>query len=333
MSLLIRAAALTHFEAVAAQCGLNPTTLLRQCGLPLRCLCEPDLKIPARQVALLLETAAQTGNEPAFGLCMAESRRLSNLGPLGLLVRDEPTLRDALEVLVRYLHVHNEAMTLRLEAAGGLVVIREEILTESGEPVRQATELALAVTYRMLRTLMGAQWQPRLVCFTHRAPPRLDAHRRVFGTKVEFGHEFNGIVCNESDLDIPNPGADPVMANYARQALAGAATSDPNAFSNKVRQLVVLLLPRGLCRADVVAAHLGVTRRTVARHLQSEGTSFGDQVNAVRRELTQRYLTEGSRSLAEVSALIGFAAPSAFSRWHRQIFGQAARTLAKSGTI
>src|SRR5574337_2066768 len=62
-------------------------------------------------------------------------------------------------------------------------------------------------------------WRARLVCFAHRAPASSEVHRRVFGPAVEFGHEFNGIVCNAADLDAPNPGADPVMARYTRQLL------------------------------------------------------------------------------------------------------------------
>ena len=50
-------------------------------------------------------------------------------------------------------------------------------------------------------------------------PPSLAVHRRVFGQAVEFGHEFNGIVCNAADLDAPNPGADPVMARYTQRLL------------------------------------------------------------------------------------------------------------------
>ena len=47
-------------------------------------------------------------------------------------------------------------------------------------------------------------------------------------------------------------------------------------------------------------------------------------VNELRRELFARYLKDGARSLTEVSALLGFSASSAFSRWHRQQFGIAA---------
>jgi AraC-like DNA-binding protein len=182
----------------------------------------------------------------------------------------------------------------------------------------------VGVTYRVLAVFMGASWRPRLVCFTHRAPARLTVHRRVFGT-VEFGHEFDGIVCNAADLDAANPGADPVMARYTRRLLEQAPRKQP-LVSDRVRAFIVLLLPRGHCRVEVVAQHLGVDRRTVTRHLAAEGTSFSALVDELRRLLLSRYLKEGARSLSEVSSLLGFSEPSAFSRWHRNQFGSAART-------
>jgi AraC-like DNA-binding protein len=326
MTALIRSAVLTSFSDLAASCGLNARALLVDAGLPQRCLDDPDLKVPARAIARLLELAAERGHEPAFGLRLAESRRLSNLGPLGLLVRDRPTLRDALEALVHHIHVHNEALSIGVEQHSNLVVVSLELSVHGGALLRQSTELAVGVTFRVLEIFMGANWQPRLVCFTHSKPVSLGVHRRLFGRSVEFGHQFNGIVCNAADLDVINPGADAVMVRYAQRLLAQTLDTSSR-MSDRVHQLVVVLLPRGLCRVEVVAQHLGIDRRTVARRLAEEQTSFSALVNELRRELFARYQKDGARTLTEVSALLGFSAPSAFSRWHRQQFGIAARQL------
>ena len=224
---------------------------------------------------------------------------------------------------MHHIHVHNEAVAVRVEEHGGLVVIRTELTAEGPGSLRQATELVVGVSCRVLQVLLGATWQPRLVCFTHAAPKGLAVHRRVLGPAVEFGHEFNGIVCNAADLDAPNPGADPVMARYSKKLLQPALAHD-SSMSTRVRQLVVLLLPRGLCRVEVVAQHLGVDRRTVHRKLDAEGTSFSSLLDAERRELAGRYVEDSDRPLTEVSALLGFSAPSAFSRWHTASTGTSA---------
>ena len=323
MAALVRSAALTHFAELAAACGLDARALVAAAGLPPRCLGEPDLKVPAHLVGQLLEQAAAQAGEPAFGLRLAESRRLSNLGPLALLVRDEPTLRRALEALMQHIHVHNEAVAVQVDEFGGLLAIRTELTHDGEGSQRQATELVVGVTCRVLQIFMGAHWHPRLVCFTHAAPPRLAVHHRVLGPAVEFGHEFNGIVCNAADLDAPNPGADPVMARYSQSLLAPAlARSDR--YVDRVRQLIMLLLPRGLCRVEVVAQHLGVDRRTVHRKLVDEDSSFSDLLEAERRALAARYVEGTDRPLTDIAALLGFSAPSVFSRWHAASFGVSA---------
>lgn len=324
MTALVRSASLTGFATLAAECGVDAGALVVEVGLPRNCLDEPDLMIPVLSVGRLLELAAAKGREPAFGLRMAEARRLSNLGPLGLLVRDAPTLRRALELLITHIHAHNEALSVRVEQVGNLVSIRA-VLDATNGPYRQATELVIGVTFRVLSVFLGAAWRPRLVCFAHRAPASVAVHRRVFGPAVEFGHEFDGIVCNAKDLDAPNPGADPVMARYTHRLLDQALGARPTV-SARVREYIAVLLPRGHCRADTVAQHLGVDRRTLARHLAAEGTSFSTLVDGVRSELLAGYLEGSARPLSEVSDLLGFAAPSAFSRWHRARFGVAARS-------
>ena len=317
---MLRAAALTHFEQVATECGLDPRQLVNEVGLPERCLREPDLTISALMTCTLLEMAAERASESAFGLRMAAMRRLSNLGPLGLLLRDQSTLRHALEELVAHIHVHNEAFSLSLVQSGDWVCLREETVLEGGPPVRQAVEMAMGTTFRLLRIFLGDGWQPRQVTFRHSAPANTSWHRKVFGRVVAFGQEYNDIVCTARDLEAPNPGADPVMARYSARLLE-AEHGQHTSMTDRVRRLVVLLLPRGHCRADVVAQHLGVDRRTVTNRLNAEGTGFKALVDTMRSELLASYLHDGSRPLSDVASLLGFSELSAFSRWHRQQFG------------
>lgn len=325
MTTLLRSAALTHFEAVAQACGLDARSLAVEAGLPARCLIEPDLVVPADAVGELLERAAERAREPAFGLRMAASRRLSNLGPLGLLLRDQPTLRSVIDTLAGNIHRHNEALSLTVVEDGDLVALREETHLGRGRPVRQAVELAMGTTFRVLSVFLGDGWRPHAVTFRHAAPANLTWHRRLFGHAVRFGQEFNDIVCRAADLAVPNPGADPVMARYSQRLLESDTSVRPS-MTSQVRRLVVLLLPRRHCRVEVVAQHLGMTRRTVANHLAAEHTTFSALVDDMREELLMRYLEDGAHSLSEVGLLLGFSEPSAFSRWHKVRFGICARS-------
>lgn len=329
---LIRSASLTHFSRQARAHGLDAPALLREVGLPVQALDDADMKVSASAVIALLELASERSGVTDWGLRMAEERKLSNLGPLGLLLRDAPTLAEALEYIARHIHVHNEALAVDLQKEDHTVILRLEPTAEAKGSVRQFTEMVLGVAHRFLGLFLGAGWSPKLVCFAHAPGAPRARYRAYFGCDVEFGHDFNGIVCRSADLAAPNPGADPVMARYTHQALT-KSMQDRASTADRVRELVLLLLPRGHCSADIVAQHMGVDRRTVTRHLASEGLNFSALLNAVRAELAVRYLADGSRPMAEISALLGFASPSAFSRWFRSERGMSARQFKALRTV
>ncbi|MBV8379373.1 MAG: AraC family transcriptional regulator [Paucibacter sp.] len=333
-SALIRSASLTHYVEVAQSVGLDPYRMLADVELNVRALSEPDLQIPVERVGLLLERSAQASGVEAFGLRMAESRQLSNLGAVGMLIRDQRTLRDSIGLLVRYLSTLNGAMSMMLEEVDGIAIIREEVSTRRGTGARQGIELGIGVLVTLMRRFLGAHWQPRRVCFVHAAPRDLSAHLRILGPCIDFNHEFNGVIFASAELDAVNAHADPAMARYAQQLLDAMPQSRAPSIQEDIRRVALLLLPSGRCSIEQVAQHLGLVCRTVQRRLADEGTSFSDLINQLRVELAERYVTGGERALTDVAALLGFSAPSGFSRWYQAQFGcspSQARARAREG--
>ncbi len=324
--MLVRCASLTSSSEVDGACGLDPARMLLHAGLSPNVEREPDLMIPVERVGQLLQASAiRSGNE-SFGLCMAESRMLSNLGAVGMLIRDQAILRDSLELLMRYQVLLNGSLSLMIEAHADVVVLREVVKPGNPQqPTRQRIELALGVMLRLMRQFLGAGWQPRRVCFEHPAPRDVSVHHRLFGYRVEFNADFNGIVCAKTDLDARNPSADPAMARYAQQLLDASAKPQRPTMVEDVRRTTLLLLPSGRGTVEQVAEHLGVACRTVQRGLADQGQSFSSMVNEIRKELATRHVIESDRPLTEVAMLLGFSAPSAFSRWYHTQFGCSAK--------
>jgi len=218
-------------------------------------------------------------------------------------------------------HLYSDGLRLTIDEAEELATIA--LAVESGRPVpiRQGVELALGFIHRSLQQLLGQSWRPQTIWFTHTAPARTDAHRRFFGTSVEFGQECNGIVCLARDIDASVPTSDPAIARQVQQYL-DTVPPRPNAtMRDSARECIYMTLPSGLCSAERVAKHLGVDRRTLHRHLAREGDTFSSLLDAVRAELATRYIGNRGRPLASVAELLGFSALSAFSRWFRSRFG------------
>jgi AraC-like DNA-binding protein len=287
MADLIRAACLMHYADVARSVGIDPAKMLKSVGLPARGLTDPDIKIPSGDVRRLLEASATAAGIDDFGLRLAERGGLSNLGPVALLAREQPTVGAALEALGRYIHIHNESVRLRTEQQDDVVIVAPMLLLGRPVPARQSAELLIGVTYRILSAFLGPGWRPLDVHFTYPAPRSREVYRRFFNCNVAFGAEFDAIICPAIDMERPMAAADASMAKYAQNYVEALAARSPT-IEGKVRELIAALLPTGRCSLDRVAQHLGCEGRTVQRWLAERGSSFSDILDAQRSEMVVR---------------------------------------------
>ena len=322
MRALTRSASLTDYEHVARSVGLDPFRMLRMAKLPARVLDDPNMMISADSVGWLLEESARRSGQEAFGLLLAETRSLANLGMLALAIREEPTLRAALQSCVRYMRLHNAGVQLRLDDADDVVLLHIGVNMQPHGVRRQAIEMSTGIGLRILRVLSCNAFRPERISFTHERPASLEVHRRVLGTAIDFSQDCNAMVCLGRDLNMPIPAADPALNREVKQWLDTQLANFRDEPAQRARQIVKMLLPSGLCSADRVAQHLGMHRRTLNRHLAAEGESVTTIINAVRGELAEEYLANRKRRLYEVAELLGFSSAGDFSRWFRSQFGR-----------
>jgi len=321
MPTLVRAATLTNFFEVARERGLNPLPLLRQVGLSRTLLEDPDQRVPVESVVSLLESAAEASGDEHFGLRMAQTRQVADFGMVSLLISHQPTLRDALQTTIAYRHLINDSLALKVEDAGSSVILREEVL--SGLPARQANELAIGVLMRLCSAVLGHTWRPASVNFTHSPPRSASLHKRFFRCPVNFDSDFNGLVCHAADLNAPNPVAAPALAHYAQRLVDALPGINEPSTAQEVRKAIYLMLASGQASSAYVAQALGLSVRTMQRRLDAAGLAFSDLVNEVRTELAQRYLDNPRHSMVAISQMLGYSAPSAFTRWFSGQFGMA----------
>lgn len=317
MILLIRCACLTHYAAVARSVGLDPELMLKKAKLPLAALGCPDMRIAVTAVRRLFEMSAAESGCETFGLKVAGRGDLSDLGPVALVIREQPTIGTALQALSRFLHIHHEGMVLIIEQHDDTVILRTVL---RGRAQRQATEAVMATLYQVMRALSGPAWRPLQVHLMHSAPLDRSSHRQFFGCDVHFNADFDGLVCKASDMGRAIPWADPKLARYVQDRV-DELYGRPESFDAKVAALVRELLGNGDCRIERVAEHLGCDRRTIHRRLADSGTTFSEIVDTERAELAARLVEDRTTPLADMAELLGFSAQSAMARWFRHRFG------------
>ena len=317
----IRTATLTGYARLARSVGLDPAMLMADSALDIADLDVPEQWIPAAPAARLLELSAEQAHCEDFGLRMSQLRRLGTLGPLSLALRDEPDLRSAVDLLIRHERAYNEALHLRMSADGDKTTL--EVWLEFGEPAPtgQSLDLVMGALLGIVRLLVRSDWEPLLTSFSHPTPADPAPYHRLFGVGVRFDQPFSGFVFPSRDLDAPVVTADASLRPYSQQFLRTVVVPAAPTTAGEAAQVVELLLPQGRCSLDEVSRYLGLRPRELQRMLADEQENFSSVVHRTRARLAERYLANEHYSLTEASQLLGFGAPSAFSRWFHQRFG------------
>jgi AraC-like DNA-binding protein len=108
----------------------------------------------------------------------------------------------------------------------------------------------------------------------------------------------------------------PFWVKYCEEAIANHRVGSGD-WRLSVENAIAPLLPHGRAGMAEVAQRLGVTKRTLARRLASEGRTFGEVLDGLRFDLATHYLHEKKLPISEVAWLLGYASAfdHAFKRW------------------
>ena len=318
----MRAVILSSYVEVAKTVGLDGLRMLRQAGISLEALEDPENRLPAGAVVRLLERSAEDSGCESFGLLMAERRSFASLGPVSLLLERLPNPLAVIRASIVFQRYLNDVVTIALEEHDDTCLIKLDLWPAYWTV--QTIDLLVGLAYQVMTGASGGRWKPACVHVMRKAPDDLTVWRRVFSMPVEFEANFTGFSGSSESLLIPNPLADEEMARNARQLLRLLPLPDRSEpIGDKVRRTISLLLPSGRATVDQVAAHLGLSARSLQRRLDEEGLQFAELLSGVRQELATAYLTSSERPVTSVAALLGYSSPSSFTRWFANEFGVA----------
>lgn len=321
MSTFVRSGAIAGYEKLCASVGIDPQQLLEEAGLSASCLQYSELRIPIEKVARLLEKSAQLSGIHTFGLQLAHNRPLSALGPIALVLREQPTLRHVINVFNRYPRLRASAIALQIDQYNDVAILRQELMGGEAAAMRQVVELAIGMIVRSMQLMLGPDWRPMGVSFAHRASAGATSHARILQCPVQFDAGYTGVLCRPADMDRPLPFADPEMARHAQAYIDSLQTEGEDDMVGQVRQLLSVALPSMKISVEAIARELGISPRMLQRRLEEEGTTFSTLLAKVRTGRVLHLLASSGRGLSDIAELVGFTHQSTFSRWFRAEFG------------
>ena len=319
----------SYTRIVARELGLQErdlARLLRGTDLPVSILLPGDsTHVTASQQMRVLDNALHIAAAPEFGLRLGRRLQPASHGPMGYLVLSSPEVASALEAFANFL-------PLRLPFSQVAITREREWLTctlalkidPQFEVKRVLQECFALMLQSVVESVMGRHLTEGKIGLAHPQPDYRTHYSDYFHLPVSFSQ-------NESTFEIPaslareaNIAGHSDSYALAQELCLGLLQKMPTASLSTGDQVRRLLLssPTGSLTADDVARAMFVTKRTLQRRLDSEGSSYREITETLTSELATRHLLESDMTIEAVSTLLGYCDTAAFRKAFRRWYGQ-----------
>ena len=308
--------------AAARNAGLDERRLLQEVGIDGSVAGQQgtDGHVTLEQYYRLWEHALAAGRGPELPLRAATALGTESFGVIGFACMTSATVAESFSRLARFYGVLSTASRWSLVQEPPHIALVFQI--ESGPPAatQAATLFALAEIIHFGRLMTGRRVPVVEARLPLPPPPAAAAYRAHFGAPIRWNADDAAIVLEPNTLQIPMVRADAsLLAYFERQANDLAARhAHEESLALRVQRLVIETLPAGPPSIDLIARRVGVSARSLRRHLQAEKTSFQELVEQTRSDLAKQYLRDPRLTISEIAFLVGFSELSPFQRAFRR---------------
>ena len=308
--------------------GLDVDSLCQEAGLDIKRADIPGSFYERSTVYRLWELAAQASSDPNIGLKAYENFHPGIFQIVGYTMMSSLNLKKAFERLVHFSPLISTGFSLFFvqEQQHYRLAALDHHQRGSIKP-RQYTDASLGSLLGICRWLSeGKSPQPLSVEFSYPQPEDICEHQRLFGCELRFGAAYDSILFDGQELLRPLSMANEALA-MLHDSFAEAQLELLYGVSIvcRIRALITERLSQrqaqGKCDMESIAAALNISKRTLQRALEKDGTQFKDVLNDVRRELADFYLRHSHFNMKHVNYLLGFHDHSSFYKACLRWFG------------
>lgn len=303
--------------AAYAQAGMDPADALRHAGIAPTALQHLHGRVPAQQMEALSAAAMRELDDEALGWFSRPLR----WGSIGMLCRaslPSPDLHIALTRWCRHHALLVDDIRIALSVDGGVACIR--VTEQAQRPTMR--ELCLVSTLRNLHGFACWLVSTRIpllgTTFPYPAPGHADAYPTMFGQPVQFDAPCASIRFDAAHLALSVRRSDADLCQMLLRPLPLVVwpyRPEPQ-MARRVRDLLRTHGPAALT-AQALADDLGISVRSLHRHLADEGAPLQHLKDALRRDIAIDRLTRTSKPLKQVAAAAGYRSKASFNRAFR----------------
>lgn len=311
----------TTWRILLADLGVVPANVLRRAGLPDDLLHQPSVRLEPEDYYRLWESAEQEKGDPLFPIRVCEAVRSESFSPPLFAALCSPNLLVAAQRVAKYKKLIGP-MQMEVREDRDMVTIEFAWLDGPRPPPVSLVTMELLFCVTLARIGTREVISPVEVTTTD-LPAQLAPYEDFLGARLRRGPRHT-IRFAKSDAVRPFlTSNEPLWAAFEpdlRQRLADLDVSV--SVARRVRAALHEAIPSGLTTMEAIANKLAVSKRTLQRRIEAEGTSFQQILKETREALARHYLEKTALPASEISFLLGFDEPNSFYRAFRSWTGK-----------
>lgn len=299
--------------------GVTERELIAGTGIPPGWFANPEAPVDYLHRLNLIRRAARLARKADTALCAGQRQRISDFGLFGYAMASSRTLGEALRFGLAHVELAGPLLRFSMEQRGKLVVLRSQNQQLFGPLLPFVAEFWRSSMMTLMSHIIERPFPNRAMYFPYAAPAHAAAYQEVFHCALHFNADRLEWHFDAEALNAPCPNANQLTAmicsNFCDQVLD--ASQGQSALEREIR-LLLLGYAGQYPDAATVAAHLGLSLRTLFRRLKDEGTTFQMLLDDVRRSVAIQFLESTNLSVEEIADRVGFTDTSNFRKVFRK---------------
>lgn len=293
-------------------------------------LADPDAMVPLHGLILLWQHYLRRYPERALGMEYAQMIDMSQFGAFGLLCLHSPTLRVAIEHLIRYQSILDPLFVLGGQHHQDLFTI---VFDHTPEVLALVEPMELFMGTMCYFSHRQSNIRPSIVTMAHPQKHPISRYTEAFGCPVIFDHPAYTIVLPAQQLETPIQQASAPVSHYISKYLDSLLDNAPPpmemTLSARTTSWLMTNLHDNPTYQDAASALL-MSPRTLQRKLKQEQTSYSKLLLQVRQSCARRWLEHTHIPIYEVALLLGYHDTASFYRAFKQWTGQTPEALRRA---
>lgn len=315
----------SYSKLLASELNLQERSLgelVKGTGLSGASLTSDSTLISARQQIQIIRNCLRLSGDTGLGLRLGKRLTSPVHGALGFLANSSPDLLTAVNGFQQYLPTRMNFISIDVSLGEQWLECRITIDFEAELAVYRS--IIEAVNLSLLSTvefILGRPLHEGQLLVTYGAPSYAELYPQYFPCQVSYGADASLLLIPVDLSYSPNASADHENYDLALrqcQQMLAQLPLDQKTLRYQV-QAFMLTHPPGQFTEDDVAASLFITKRTLARRLEKEGSGFRQLRDEIMSGLASNYLRDTALSVEAIAELLGYHDSAnfrrAFKRW------------------